>query len=363
MLVTQLGAGAADLAEIVPELRQLGPDLPRPLSADAEGQRFRLFDAVTTLLREEARAKPIVLVLEDLHAADTSSLLLLNFVARTLSDARVLIIATTRSGERAATESFAGTLAELARAQRFHDIRLGGLSRVEVANLVAAPGDVAAPEVLVDRIYTRTDGHPFFVSEIVHLLATDQNLDILPQGVRAVVSQRLALLSEECRELLAVASVVGREFGIDILATASGVEPGHVVDHLQEAVAISMLVAVPGAPGRYRFAHDIVREMLYDELPAPRAMTLHRRVGEALESIYAAELDPHAAELAHHFALAAPAGTAGEAVRYASRAATRARDQLAYEESARLFHDRPARPRAPSRRRRGNPLRTAAGSR
>lgn len=336
-LATQLGVGAADLAEIVPELRQLVPDLPRPVYADAEGQRFRLFDAVTTLLREEAHTKPIVLVLEDLHAADASSLLLLSFVARTLNEARLMIIATTRSSERAATESFAGTLAELARAQRFHDIRLGGLSRAEVADLVAAPGDVAAPEALVDRIYTRTDGHPFFVSEIVHLLAADENLDILPHGVRAAVSQRLTLLSEECRKLLAVASVVGREFGIDILATASGVEPGDVVDHLQDAVAISMLVAVSGAPGRYRFAHEIVREVLYDELPALRAMTLHRRVGEALQSIYAAELNPHAAELAHHFSMAAPAGTASEAVRYATRAAESARDQLAYEESVRLF--------------------------
>ena len=146
MLATQLGVGAADLAEIVPELRELSPDLPRPLSADAEGLRFRLFDAVTTLLREEARTKPIVLVLEDLHAADASSLLLLRFVARTLTDSRLLVIATTRSSDRAATESFAGTLAELARSQRFHHIRLGGLSRDEVAELVAATGDVAAPE-------------------------------------------------------------------------------------------------------------------------------------------------------------------------------------------------------------------------
>ena len=337
VLATQLGVGAADLAEIVPELREYGLDRPRPLSADAEGLRFRLFDAVSTLLREEARTKPIVLVLEDLHAADASSLLLLRFVARTLTDSRLLVIATTRSSDRAATEPFAGTLAELARAQRFHHIRLGGLSRDDVAELVAATGDVAAPEELVDRIYARTDGHPFFVGELAHLLATDSDLNVLPQGVLAVVSQRLDLLSAECKGLLTVASVVGREFGIDVLATASGVEPAYAVGHLQEALAISTLLAVPSTPGRYRFAHEIVREVLYDGLPAPRAMTLHRRVAEALELIYAAELDPHAAELAHHFAMAAPVGTASEAIRYAARAAERARDELAYEESVRLF--------------------------
>jgi predicted ATPase len=325
MLTSQLGAGAADLAEIIPELRQLAPDLPLPFSAEAEGLRFRLFDAITTLLREEARNRPIVLVPEDLHAADAASLLLLRFVARTLSDARLLIIATTRSSDRATNEAFAGTLAELARTQRFHHIPLGGLSRKEVADLVGATREVAAPEALVDSIYTRTDGHPFFVTEIIHLMATDNVLDVLPQGVRAVVSQRLARLSEECRDLLAVASVVGRESGSDVLAAASGVEPADVVDRLQEALATSTLLVVPSTPGRYRFAHELVREVLYDELPAPPAMSLHRRVAEALQSIYAAELDPHAAGLAHHFAMAAPAGTAGEAVRYASTAAERAR--------------------------------------
>jgi DNA-binding SARP family transcriptional activator len=336
-LARQLGVGAADLAEIIPELRELSPDLPRPLSADAEGLRFRLFDAVTTLLRAEAAAKPIVLILEDLHAADASSLLLLRFVAGTLNDTPLQIIATTRSGERAAIESFTSTLAELARSQRLHHIRLGGLSREEVADFVAATSDLAAPRGLFDRIYTRTDGHPFFVSEIVHLLGTDTDVDVLPPGVRAVVSQRLTLLSEACQELLAMASVLGREFRSDMVATASGVEAAYVVDHLQEAIAISMLFAVPSTPGHYRFSHELVREVLYDELPTSRAMTLHRRAAEALESVYAPELDPHTAELAYHFTIAAPTGTAVKAVEYAARAAQRALDQLAYEESVSLY--------------------------
>ena len=147
--------------------------------------------------------------------------LLLRFVAQTLTDAPLLIIATTRSSDRTVTESFTGTLAELARAQRFHDIRLGGLSRDEVADLVGVTRDVAAPDALVDMIFSRTDGHPFFVSEIAQLLATNSDLDLLPQGVRAAVSQRLAPLSEKCNELLAAAAVVGREFRIDVLATAT----------------------------------------------------------------------------------------------------------------------------------------------
>ena len=131
---------------------------------------------------------------------------------QTLADARLLVIATTRYSDQTATESFAGTVADLARGRRFHHIRLGGLSREEVAELVAAKGDAASSEELVDRIYARTDGHPLFVSEIAQLLATDSEVEVLPQGVRAVVSQRLGLLDEKCRELLALASVVAVNF-------------------------------------------------------------------------------------------------------------------------------------------------------
>ena len=184
-------------------------------------QRFRLFDAVTTPLarggpHQAHRARPGGRARGGRLVAAA-----LRFVARTLTDARLLIIATTRSSDRAATESFASTLAELARAQRFHHIRLGGLSREEVAQLVVATRDVAATEELVDRIYSRTDGHPFFVSEMAQLLATDSDLDLLPQGVRAAVSQRLALLPEECRAARGGVRR-GPRFNIDILATAIG---------------------------------------------------------------------------------------------------------------------------------------------
>jgi hypothetical protein len=110
------------------------------------------------------------------------------------------------------------------------------------------------------------DGHPFFVffvSEIVHLLATDSDVDVLPQEVRAVVSQRLGMFSEDCQQLLALASVVGREFSTEVLATASGGNSATVVDDLQEAVVISMLLAVRTTPGRCRFTYELVREVLW----------------------------------------------------------------------------------------------------
>jgi class 3 adenylate cyclase len=337
LLAAQLGAGAADMAQIVPELREFFSDLPLPPSLDPEGARFRLFDAVTTFLRNAAAAQPLVVVLEDIQAADAPSLLLLRFVAADLANAHLLVIATRRDGDRASTESFVSDLAELTRAERFHEVPLAGLGREDVARLVKADGATEPTEGLVAAIHDRTEGHPFFVGETVRMLATRGRLDALPLGVRAVVAQRLGLLSETCRRVLAVAAVVGREFDTDLLAVVAEVEPAPLLDRLEEALVAKALADVPGAPGRFRFAHALIREVLYDELAATRRMRLHRGVAEALEAIHAAELEPRLAELAHHFLMAAPAGTAAKAVDYSTRAADRAVAELAYEEAARLY--------------------------
>src|SRR5262249_4180590 len=153
-------------------------------------------------------------------------------------------------------------------------------------------------------------------------------LDKIPQGVRAVVAQRLHLLSEDCQQLLAAASVIGREFTSDVLARAEHVDREPVTRTLEAALAAKLLTSTPGSPGRFRFAHEIVREVLYDELPLNRRMRLHRAVAEALKAIHAPELDRRLGALAHHFFLA---GTVAEAVEYATRAAERAMAELAYE--------------------------------
>lgn len=337
MLAAQLGVGGVDVARIVPELRELIPSLPQPPAVDPEGARFRLFDAVTTLLGNAARSRPIVLVLDDLHAADAPSLLLLRFLTDALGDARLLVIATRRESDPAASESFAITVAELARSEGFHDVALGGLARDEVARLIDAAGARVASEELVASIHERTDGHPFFVAELVRLLVSDGRPDAIPQGVRAVVAQRLGLLSDDCRRVLVLASVVGREFASDLLARAGDVDPERILDLLREALEAKVLVTLPGTPGQFRFPHALVREVLYDELSINDRMRLHLAVAEALESIHAPELDRRVAELAHHFFLAAPGGSAAKAVDYAAQAAERAVAELAYEEAARLY--------------------------
>jgi tetratricopeptide (TPR) repeat protein len=166
--------------------------------------------------------------------------------------------------------------------------------------------------------------------------AAGAHLSIAP-GVRAVIGRRVARLSGQCREMLVQASVMGREFGIDALTQLSELPPDELMDALSEAMAERVLDEVPGAPGRVRFGHVLIRDTLYEELTAARRMQLHREVGEALEAAYASDPEPHLAELAQHFVAAAPIGSRDKALAYERRAGDRAAAQLAFEEAARHY--------------------------
>ena len=337
VLAAQLDAGAGDVALIVPELQELGRSVPRPSADDPESARFRLFEAVVTLLRGVARARPIVVVLEDLHAADSPSLLLLRYLTDSLAGMRVLVIATRRERDPAANPDVAASVAAVARSERFRDMPLDGLSPDEVARLVDAMGASTAPAALVAAIQDRADGHPLFVAELARLLAATGRLDTIPPGIHAAVAQRVGLLTEECRRVLHLAAVVGRDFTSGVLARAGDATPETIVVLLGEAIAAATVVPVTDAPGRFRFAHALIRDALYDELSPAARMRSHRAVAEALEAIHAAELEPHVAELAHHYFLATPGDSASVARGYAVRAAERATAELAYEEAARLY--------------------------
>jgi tetratricopeptide (TPR) repeat protein len=147
----------------------------------------------------------------------------------------------------------------------------------------------------------------------------------------------VARLPEECGRLLGLASVFGRDFLLDALEQLSKLSAGELLDILDESIATGLVAAVPGGPGRLRFTHALIRDTLYESIPAGQRVRLHQQAGEALETLYSQDLGPHLAELAHHFFEAAAGGQAGKAVSYAEWAGQRAMTLLAYEEAARLF--------------------------
>jgi hypothetical protein len=189
-----------------------------------------------------------------------------------------------------------------------------------------------------------TEGNPLFVTELLRLLESEGSVLTeregrtalaVPPGVRDVIGRRLNGLSPACGDALGVAPVIGREFAVPLLEHAAATGP--LLEVLAEAEPARLIVPEGSVAGRYRFSHALVRETLYDELPAAVRVALHRRVGQALAALYAADPEPHLAELAHHAIQAAPGGDALQAASYARRAGDRALTLLAYEEAAAAY--------------------------
>jgi DNA-binding SARP family transcriptional activator len=340
-LRAQLGSHASDLTQLLPELRELFPDLPRPPALDSDGARFRLFEAMSACLRRAAEDQPLVLVLDDLHAADEASLLLLLFLARQLDTSRLLVVAAYRDVDPSPTEALKRIVTELAREPGTESLALTGLGERDVARFIELTSRETPSAGLVFAIHEKTAGNPLFVGEIVRLLAeewhradTDAPRLAIPQSVRDVIARRLRHLSEESNRLLVLASVLGREFSLAALARASGVQEDELLEALDEAMAARAIADVPASAGHLRFVHVLIRDTLYEGLTTPRRVRLHMRALAALEALYTADPGPHLAELAHH---ALAGNDVDKALHYARRAGDRALALAAYEEAARLY--------------------------
>jgi DNA-binding SARP family transcriptional activator len=341
-----LAAGASDVAEMLPELHELFPGLSATPSLDPEGARFRLFDSTASFLRAAAGPRPLVLAIDDLHAADTPSLLLLRFLARELRDARVAFVVAYRDSEAGPGGALTATVAELRREPITRVVGLGGLTVREMHRFIELTVGTAPSDGLTAAIHTETEGNPLFAGELVRLLVAEGRLDeairtpwraSIPRGVREVIGHRLLQLSDTCKRLLAVGSVLGREFRLDALAALSEQSELELVHVLDEALAARVLGEVPADRTSLRFSHALIRDSLYEDLATAERLRLHRRAAETLEALYGSRGDQHLTELAHHFLEAAPAGDAEKAIDYARRAADRAAALLAYEEAARLY--------------------------
>src|SRR3954447_22459377 len=331
-LLAALGPAAGHAALVLPEL---GAE-PPPGGDDAEPSRFAVFDAVATLLGAAARPDPLVVVLDDVHDADAPSIALLEFLARALAAAPVLFLVTAREHEAALREDIATPLARIGPDTR--RLALSGLGLDEVGTLVAERGAVEADAAFVGSLLERTNGNPLFVGELLTLAGrgTGRTGLPLPASLRDTIRRRLAPLAPEVVDLLGVASVIGAESGLALLASSAGRAPGDTLALLEPAVALGLVEELhSGGELWLRSPHALVRETLYEGLPARRRAELHLAVGEALEARAGTTGAVPLAELAHHFAGAAPLGGADRALDYAARAADAAMAVSAWEEAVR----------------------------
>ena len=347
-LRSEMGAGAADIAQVVSDVWDRLPGLEAPPQLEPEQARFRLFDSITSFLKSAGRRQPLVLVLDDLQWADHPSLLLLEFVARELASARVMIIGTYRDMELSRQHPLSKTLGELTRERLFQRVLLRGLDQDDVGRFIELASGMAPTTGMVEAVHRQTEGNPLFVTEVVRLLVqegaftpghdeADWNLR-LPEGVREVIGRRLDRLSERCNETLIIASVMGREFTLEHLSPLiDDMTDDRLLEVLDEALSARLIEELPRSLGRYQFTHALIQETLAGELSTTRKVRLHARIAEALEQIYGDQSGAHAAELAYHFAEAQTVLGAEKLVHYALLAGERALATYGHEEALAHF--------------------------
>lgn len=337
-----------DLVTLLPELAPeaspapagptRSPLLPSPL--ESERSRFRLFDACSRYLGGLATHTPLLLVLDDIHAADEPSLLLLQFLSRAANGTRLVVIATHRDAEVRADAHRAERFATLAR--RAERVELRGWQRNEVGLFLAGALGAPPDDGLVAAVTAATAGNPLFVDGFAHELRRQPGdrrralPAVLPDGIRATLRQRLQPLDDDCRALLAAAAVGGQRFAARTLAHVGDCPLPAVLDRIEAARHADLVAAVDPTTGTFAFAHPLIRETLYTDLPPAQRMNLHRRWAAALRALHAAQLDDHAAEIARHHFSAGLEDDLAAAIDLAERAAVRAQARCAYEDAARL---------------------------
>jgi hypothetical protein len=245
-LTSVMGSGASKIAEVVSDVRTKLPGLPKPTQMDSpEAARFRLFDSISTFLRNASVKQPIMLVLDDLQWSDRPSLVLLRFLVRDMGNSRILLVGTYRDVELNRQHLLSETLGDLNRESHFQRVLLRGLTRDDVGRFIEIVSGFDAPESLVSTVHTQTEGNPLFVTEVVrHLVQegeltqeqvrTRESWEIrVPEGVREIIGRRLNRLSERCNETLTIAACIGREFSLE--------QFGSIINDLNQDMLLNVL--------------------------------------------------------------------------------------------------------------------------
>jgi DNA-binding CsgD family transcriptional regulator/tetratricopeptide (TPR) repeat protein len=275
----------------VEALRPLGN--PWVVDAEGSGSQLRVFEGALALLTERAASAPVLLVLEDLHWADTSTLDLVVFLAHNVVDRCVLVLATYRADEPSSSARMRRLEDGVRRSGSAHVIELGPLGPDDLTALLATHIDSSLPRGLADSIAVRAEGNPFFAEEL--LAAAEAGSRELPRGLRDLLLERVGRLDESTRSVVRVAAAAGRDVGYPLLRATAGLPEREVRESLRQAVEHRVLVAEQESSS-FRFRHALLAEAIYATILPGEREELHRRLADALArsgTARAAELAPH----------------------------------------------------------------------
>lgn len=345
-LHSMLGASAVDLAKIAPDIRLKLPELPQPQPLGPEAERRNLYNAVARYFNALAAERPLILILDDLQWADAATLHLLNYLTfqggvspfDSLSNTgkgntAPLYLLLYRTGEVHETHPLRGLLAALLRGGIGEELRLQRLTEEQVHQLLVNMAGHSVTPLFAGEIYRHTEGNPFFIGEAIRSLVFEGKIRWtgerwqstvnateleIPQSVRLLIERRLVNLSPDCRTTLTLAAVLGRQFSSALLCEAHNLPEEVIAEHIDSAIQFQILSSlidsssVSGDAVNYHhgqdfdltFTHDKIREVLYQWLNPLRRRALHRQVAQAIETHYAAHLQPYYSRLGYHYQVA-----------------------------------------------------------
>jgi serine/threonine protein kinase/phosphoribosyl 1,2-cyclic phosphodiesterase/tetratricopeptide (TPR) repeat protein/anti-anti-sigma regulatory factor len=338
-----------NFTRIVPELQQVLPDCASlPLLAP-EHEQLRLMSSLVQFIRHATRERPWILILEDLHWIDPSSLELFSYLGRHISSLSLLVIGTYSDVELERGHPFLEALRDLSRHPGYSHIALDSLTPAEVEEMLVELWEQPVPADLVEKLYTHTEGNPFYVEEIAKALV-DDGLVVWENGVRRfptleqislpasaqdTIRRRIARLSPDTLNLLQHAAVLGKTFQFDVLQEMMGLPKWEVLEHLDMALERQLVREIPGK-NQLSFQQAEVQQLLYEDISPLRRRLLHRQAGEVLERRAMPMPEQIAAELAHHFE---ESGDLQKALKYYLEAAHQAKVAFA-NETAVLWYNR-----------------------
>ena len=336
----RLGAAADELAQLFPQFGR-----PSAAGGEATQAKLRMFEAILLLLRDAARDRALLLILEDLQWADPGTRELLDYMTRRLRSTNVLVLATYRMDEMHRKHPLVPTIQGWRRSGNAEFIELQALSPAAVADMVRAIFEEhEVSDEFRDFLHERSEGNPFVLEEMLRdavdrgdIYHTDTGWDRkaltemrIPRTVKAAILHRLERLRKEAVDVLSAASVIGRSSDVRTLIAVTGMDEAAVLSALEIAVTFQLLEEDDRTSGRYHFRHALTREAIYDDMVVPRRQQLHARIADVLKS----RSDTRAVDLANHLLMAS---RYDEAVAMCVAAANDAVRSHAYRDAAGLL--------------------------
>jgi tetratricopeptide (TPR) repeat protein len=348
----QLGDYASAMAQVAPSLRRVFPDIPEPIDLPAQQRRRYLFQSLSESVARAAQNRPLLFVLDDLQWSDESTLGLLIHLSNRISQFGLVIIGTYRDGYADSNPALVRSLEELIR-HGVRPLRLGGLSKESVTQMLRGLSNGQPPQQLVDAIFEESQGNPFFVEEVYRHLAEEgkvfdaagqfrkdveiSDIDV-PENVRLIIGRRLERFDENEKRVLSVAAMIGRSFSFRLLAEISQIDVDELFAVFEKAQRMGIIVPSSEGPEKpFTFAHELVRQTLLAGMSLPRKQQMHAAVANAIEQLYPRFINERAAEITDHLLKAGAFGDAAKLVRYMTLAGKNALESAAFEQARRSF--------------------------